>query len=419
MGGQVKVHAAFWPEGVAKGLGNNPHVAGVPGRHPVPEFGMSAPPSLEDHSTIRLAQSAANNPTAALYRAALGPLNTQHYLALFERFDAAGRASLVWNTAAGLCTVNWLAFRGLWGAALVYLAAAEGVALLVLGIGRQYLQWPLGVEMGVLGSLLMLSILVPGLYGNALLHADIRRRMASAVTDAHTVREACEALERQAPTQRRLKAFILGNALLGVLLLAVAAFIWTSEPAGMDTRSSQQAVPAQGDAAVPVAPLTPTEGSTSPGPGASSPGEPSGAAAPAERVMPVLADQPAQEAATRQDAGPVQPRLPAAEEKPPAVPSAPVPKPSPPAPKPPPILVKPSPPATHGINVGLFAEEANAIKVHAQLTEAGLPATMVKVEGTRGPRTRVRAGPFPDRASADAAAQRIRAMGLEAQIYRH
>jgi cell division septation protein DedD len=73
---------------------------------------------------------------------------------------------------------------------------------------------------------------------------------------------------------------------------------------------------------------------------------------------------------------------------------------------------------SHGINVGLFAEEANAIKVHAQLTEAGLPVTMQTVEGTRGPRTRVRAGPFPDRASADAAAQRIRAMGLEAQIYR-
>src|SRR5690606_2747255 len=120
-----------------------------------------------------------------------------------------------------------------------YLAAAEGLALLVLGVGRQYLQWPLGVEMGVLGSLLMLSILVPGLYGNALLHADIRRRMASAVTDAHTVREACEALERQAPTQRRLKAFILGNALLGALLLAVAAFIWPSEPAGTDARPAQ------------------------------------------------------------------------------------------------------------------------------------------------------------------------------------
>lgn len=392
---------------------------------------MPAPPSLEDHSTIRLAQSAANNPTAALYRAALGPLNTQHYLAHFERFDAAGRASLVWNTAAGLCTVNWLSFRGLWGAALVYLAAAEGLALLVLGVGRQYLHWPLGVEMGVLGSLLMLSILVPGLYGNALLHADIRRRMASAVTDAHTVREACEALERQAPTQRRLKAFFLGNALLGVLLLAVAAFIWTSEPAGTDTRPAQAVVPTQGDTTAPVLPLTPAEVSTTPRPEPASPGEPSGLAAPAERVPPVP-DQPLQEAAAQSAPEPVQTRPSVAIETPPAVLSAPVPKPSQPALRaavavpetapartpPPPILVKPSPAVSYGINVGLFAEEANAIKVHTQLTEAGLPATMVKVEGTRGPRTRVRAGPFPDRAVADAAAQRIRAMGLEAQVYR-
>lgn len=388
---------------------------------------MFAQPSLEDHSTIRLAQNAANNPTAALYRAALGPLNTPYYLALFERFDAAGRASLVWNTAAGLCTVNWLAFRGLWGAALVYLAAAEGLALLVLGVGRQYLQWPLGVEMGVLGSLLMLSILVPGLYGNALLHADIRRRMASAVTDAHTVREACEALERQAPTQRRLKAFILGNALLGVLLLAVAAFIWTSEPAGTNTRPAQAVVPTQGDVTPAVAPVTPPEVSPSPRPEPASPGEPS------EHAEPV---QPVQEAAAQSEPEPepVQTRPPAAVDTPPAVLSAPVPKPSQPAPRsalavpetapdrtpppPPPILVKPSPSVSHGINVGLFAEEANALKVHTQLTEAGLPATMQTVEGTRGPRTRVRAGPFPDRASADAAAQRIRAMGLEAQIYR-
>ena len=394
---------------------------------------MPAPPSLEDHSTIRLAQSAANNPTAALYRAALGPLNTQHYLAHFERFDAAGRASLVWNTAAGLCTVNWLAFRGLWGAALVYLAAAEGLALLVLGVGRQYLQWPLGVEVGVLGSLLLLSILVPGLYGNALLHADIRRRMASAVTDAHTVREACEALERQAPTQRRLKAFILGNALLGALLLAVALFIWTSGPNGNVTRPAQAVVPTQSDATVPVVPLRPAEVSTSPRLEPASPSEPSGAAAPAEQEPPAP-DQPVQEAATKSAPEEMQARPPVAAETPPTVLSAPVPRPSQatpraaptapelaptPTPKPPPpILVKPSTPVSHGINVGLFAEEANAIKVHTQLTEAGLPATMVKVEGTRGPRTRVRAGPFPDRASADAAAQRIRAMGLEAQIYR-
>lgn len=395
-----------------------------PLRHAVPEFGMPAQPPLEDHSTIRLAQGAASNPTAALYRAALGPLNTQRYLALFERFDAAGRASLVWNPAAGLLTLNWMAFRGLWGAALVYLAAAEGLALLVLGLGRQYLEWPAGVEIGVLGSLLMLSILVPGLYGNALLHADIRRRMASAVTDAQTVREACEALERQAPTRQRLKAFVLGNALLGVLVVAVFF--------GLRLLSVESTAPA---AALPVpeavspsvsAPAPPADTTTAVPPVlAPQPLPLTGPPGQDAVVEPVPEPSPSQPQAGEEAAQPILATAPAPAAKappparPPSASSAPATAVLPePARTPPPVLVKPSDVAAHGINVGLFAEEANAIKVHAQLTEAGLPTTMQTVEGTRGPRTRVRAGPFPDRASADAAAQHIRAMGLEAQIYR-
>lgn len=379
---------------------------------------MPASPPLEDHSTIRLAQAAASNPTAALYRAALGSVSTQRYLALFERFDAAGRASLVWNPAAGLCTLNWMAFRGLWGAALVYLAAAEGLALLTFGLGR-HLQWPTGVEIGVLGSLLMLSILVPGLYGNALLHADIRRRMASAVTDAHTVREACETLERQAPTQQRLKAFLLGNALLGVLLLAFAAFLWKADFSDSGAKTTSQVTQVQGTAPAPQVVMPPVLENPAPQP------------APAASAVPVQAPEPE---ALEEPVAPVEPASPraASPQSPVAVEAVPpVLAPPPPALRvaitapeppttgtPPPVLVPPAAPAVHGINVGLFAEEANAVKVHTQLTEAGLPATMQMVEGTRGPRTRVRAGPFPDRTSADAAAQRIRSMGLEAQIYR-
>ncbi len=324
---------------------------------------------------MRPTPGATENPTLALYRAALGPVNTARYLDVFERFDAAGRAGLVWNPAAGLCTLNWMAFRGLWGAALVYLAAAEGLALLVLGLGRQYLQWPTGVEVGVLGSLLMLSIAVPGLYGNAVLHAEVRRRMASAVTDAHTVREACDALARQAPTRRRLKAFVVGNVLLAALVAVALALLQPPDkvPTAAPAPSALPAAPVE---AVPVVPA------------------------------PVLAP-PVPEPAAEPEPEPVLAAEPAA-----AAPAEPVPL------APPPILAAPPGRASHGINVGLFAEEANAVKVHAQLSEAGLPATMQTVQGSRGPRTRVRVGPLPDRAAAEDAAQRIRAMGLEAQIYR-
>lgn len=373
----------------------------------MPEFGMPATPPYEDHSALPLPPGGAENPTTALYRAALGPLNTERYLALFDRFDAAGRAGLVWNTAAGLCTLNWMAFRGLWGAALVYLAAAEGMALLVLGLGRHYFDWPAGVELGVLGSLLLLSVVVPGLYGNALLHAEVRRRMASAVTDAHTVREACDALEKQAPTRQRLQAFLAGNAVLGVVALVLFVAIRPGFAPSVVARPAPAAA-----AVVPAARAVPPVLAPLPAPS-------------------VAAQAPVAQGIERQDQiieeptpGPAAPALPAAPvmaPKPaePRVVTAPASVPAPAAPEAaPPVLAPPQGLSPHGINVGLFAEEANAIKVHTQLTEAGLPATMQTVEGPRGPRTRVRAGPFTDRASAEAAAQRIRAMGLEAQIFR-
>lgn len=70
------------------------------------------------------------------------------------------------------------------------------------------------------------------------------------------------------------------------------------------------------------------------------------------------------------------------------------------------------------INVGLFAQQDNALRVHARLKEAGLPATSTTLETRNGPRTRVRVGPFASRAQADAAAQRIRAMQLDAVVIR-
>ncbi|PZO10705.1 MAG: sporulation protein, partial [Burkholderiales bacterium] len=131
--------------------------------------------------------------TTALYRAALGPVNSGRYLDVFARFDEAGRAGPGWNWAAAFLTLNWLVFRQLWVAALVYVAAVEGLALLVLGLGREWLARPSLAEWGFLGAIFLLSCLVPGVYGNAWLHADTRRRMTRAVREAKTVREACAA----------------------------------------------------------------------------------------------------------------------------------------------------------------------------------------------------------------------------------
>ncbi|WP_439589905.1 SPOR domain-containing protein [Hydrogenophaga sp.] len=341
-------------------------------------------------------QPAANAPesaTTALYRAALGPVNTAHYLSLFARFDEAGRASPAWNWAAGLITLNWLAFRQVWLAALVYVACAEGLALLILGLARRFLHWPPAVEWGVLGALLALCIAIPGAYGNAWLHADTRRRMTRAVREARTVREACEALEKQASTRRRLWGLVALNALLvGSLVAGYVAWSWApAEPPTEVTApaSAPVAPPAPPEPLVETPAQTTVEPATEPAAAAAS--EPAVVEVPREVVVEPPASEPV---------APVPPPI-----------LAPIPK--PPAPEP----AAAASTREYAINVGLFADPANAEKAHARLLEEGLPAFTQIVEMPKGARTRVRVGPFADRHAVEAAAERIRSLGLEAQIY--
>jgi cell division protein FtsN len=350
--------------------------------------------------------------TTALYRAALGPVHTAHYLAVFERFDEAGRSGPVWNGAAGLLTLNWMVFRQLWRAALLYLVCAGGLAALAVVLGQYFLQWPTGVAWGVLGTLLLLSIVIPGAYGNAILHADIHRRMTHAVSAARTVREACATLEKQASSKRRLWGLVLINVLLALGAVAVALGLKPGMPAAFTgaTATPTLVVPAPAEPAIPT-----TEPAPAVQPVAVSlppPAEP----APVPEPAPVIVSPPV---------------LPAPE--PTAVSAPPLPSP-PPQPAEPPTVVPPAPapapakvpapkaraddaPQAHGINVGLFADPANAEKAHARLIEAGLPAILQTVDSPKGARTRVRVGPFAGRAQAEEAAARIRAMGLDAVVF--
>lgn len=345
------------------------------------------------------AATAPESATTALYRAALGPVNTAHYLALFARFDEAGRASPSWNWAAGLVTLNWLAFRQVWLAALVYVACAEGLALLILGVARRFLHWPPAVEWGVLGALLALCIAIPGAYGNAWLHADTRRRMTRAVREARTVREACDALAQQASTRRRLWSLVALNGLL-IIALVVGYLAWsrTPTPASAPSVLSEPAAPD----AMPPEPAVPPALPASSEPADSVANEPVAPAAsgpaPLEVTLPpeVRVEPSASELLV---------------EVPPPILAPVVPKAAP---------VEPAGAASaraFGINVGLFADPVNAEKALARLLEAGLPAFTQTVEMPRGTRTRVRVGPFTSRAEVDAAAERIQALGLDAQIY--
>ncbi|KRD27457.1 sporulation protein [Acidovorax sp. Root275] len=428
--------------------------------------------------------SPSDNAMTALSRLALGPVNTAYYMAVFERFDNTGRTTTTWNWAACLATLNWMLFRQLWTPALVYLAAAEGLALIVYGIGRTFLQWPPGVELGVLGAFAMLAFAVPGLYGNAILYADIRKRVARALAASRTLPEACVLLEKQASSRKRLQGLVLANLVL-VAAAALAYLVWA--PSGTQPLALEPAVTVAQATATAASRPSPAASAPTPTPAATpapvpvsaeatpTPAAPSTAAsAPAAAAAvapPALAASAPVTPSTTQPAAPVTkaPKAPAqastqalpSEPNAPAQPAAsaapsvsktPTSAPAAATPKPAAKATPPAEPASRAastpkaktakapasaaapaasaalptvgtaagyyINVGLFADEANARKAQARLLNEGLPAFRQELNNTKGRRIRVRVGPYDSRAQADAAAESIRAMALEAVVFK-
>lgn len=450
--------------------------------------------------------SPSDNAMTALYRVALGPVNAEHYLPIFARFDDAGRTTTTWNWPAALFTLSWLVFRQLWGAALVYVAAAEGLALLVFGLGRQFLHWPQPVEWGILAAIALFSCALPGLFANAVLHTEIRKRIARALSVSRTVPEAAALLERQASSRQRLSGVIIAH----VVLVATAVLAYMLFPPGTAPEQGSAAAANTSQAAAPAVPASnPTSGlaavsvaraaSTAASAVASDTVSPPRAAAPtsaeeatapvavvtapaaatppsAPRVAaaphspaptktpaPVSAASPAGSTAKAPTASaapaptaskaatPAAAPLPSKATAPAATASKPAPAvPAPqtataaataaskasrpvPAAKARPTATAASAPASSAsgaepplvgsapgfyINVGLFAEEANARKTQSRLLNEGLPAFRQPLESAKGSRIRVRVGPFDTKAEADTAAQNIRGMGLDAVVFK-
>lgn len=431
--------------------------------------------------------SPSDNAMAAMSRLALGPVNTDYYLKVFERFDDTGRTTTTWNWAACLCTLNWMLFRQLWGAALVYVAAAEGLALIVFGVGRSFLHWPVGIELGVLGAFAVLAFAVPGLYGNAILYADIRKRIARALAASRTVPEACALLEKQASSRKRLQVLVLANVVLGLATLIAYLALSPSdvkplalEPAVTVAQATAAAQAASATKPVGTLPVPEAEGittpptpapevatepppapppATTPAPQAAAAAAPKPALAPAPVASAPLAVAPAPAAtAVQKSAEPPAPALSASATAAPPAAKASTPKPATPAAStraPTPAAsatataparrdaasraaapTKPKTPAAaasstadtalptvgtapgYYLNVGLFAEEANARKTQARLLNEGLPAFRQELNNSKGRRIRVRVGPYATRAQADAAAEAIRAMALDAVVFK-
>ncbi|KQR50167.1 SPOR domain-containing protein [Acidovorax sp. Leaf160] len=193
---------------------------------------------------------AENTAMPALYRAALGSQHTERYLAFFQRQDDTGRTLPGWNAAAAFFTLGWMVFRQLWAPALVYLAAVEGVALLLFVLGHQWLGAPLPVLAGVTLAFWCAACVVPGLYGDAAMHAEVRKKITKALSASANLPQAVQLLARQAPTRKRLGWVIAAHAALA----AVALLWWIAFPESFrptdGASPTERAAPAQ---AVPAA----------------------------------------------------------------------------------------------------------------------------------------------------------------------
>jgi cell division septation protein DedD len=368
----------------------------------VPESGMPDRPPAPA-ATPAAVEAPGESRTVALYRAALGPVNTERYLKVFARFDAVGRTRLVWHPAAAWCTLSWMLFRQLWTEALLYLAGVAGVIGAVLALWPQIQTWPVGVRAGLLGTLWLLSLVLPGLLGFTWMHRRIQQRVLRAVAAASTMGEACAALRRQAASRLQLQALVLANALIATGLLLGPVPCRSTACLG-ELRALL--LPADASSApTPPAPVTGVApvGATTPLGVARRPARPDvplaltpGQGAPHTEVAPA----PSPETPVTPAQGAV--AVPATTTVPPV----------------PPRAERPEGQAAYAINVGLFADAGNAQRAQARLQQAGLPVVVQAVASAKGPLTRVRVGPYPGREAADEAAGRIRALGLEAVVFR-
>lgn len=339
---------------------------------------------------------------ARLGAAAVGPFGVEHYLSAFARLDAAGRALPQWNWAAALAGPAWLAFRSLWQGLAVYaVLALAAVAALVAAHAQTLL--PGAVLAGVALALWLASAVALGLWGDALVHGDAQRRIEAAVARAATMQQAAQQLQSAAPTRRRM-------ATIAVLLAAACALAvvtglrWGGggEPAQVAAQDAPQVTGAV--TTLPSAPGRPAEAEAHRAEPPPAPAKVPGfdldeVRAVQDETDAALAALQAQARAASVAAPPESPHAP---QPPKRTKSA--------AAAPPEVKLR-----QLYINVGMFADRANADRVQQRLRKEGLPVSVDAHKSSGGKALRrVRVGPFTSAAQANEAAAKVRLLGLDA-----
>lgn len=164
--------------------------------------------------------------TAELYRAAIGPRGQDYYLRQFTRFDAAGKTGASWHWPAYWNTLNWLAYRKMWGQALAYLAAVLGMALLVFGVGKLLFSYSDTTGLLLFLAFLTAAFVVPGLYANAWYYNFCNEKISAALRATQEVKDACEVLAAQASSNKRLLGLAAANVALMALLAGAVVLLF-------------------------------------------------------------------------------------------------------------------------------------------------------------------------------------------------
>lgn len=218
----------------------------------------------------------------------------------------------------------------------------------------------------------------------------------------------------RAPRDERRLAMRRAVAASALLAVLVVAFVWTAEeeppvalpetPAVRDAVGTvASVVPAEGAAAPPAVAVPPSEKAAEP-----ATAQPAAAlAAPAPSIVPATSDTPAPvPAAGAESPAPVGVPPPIAALPSAPAPVAPPPEPACPAPPPPPapsnapaFRFPPAPGPGYLVQLGVFTDTENAEKMRQKLAADGYPAHL---------QSRVLLGPYPDKAAAQRAQEKIR-----------
>lgn len=328
--------------------------------------------------------------TTQLYAAAIGPVNTGYYLNHFARFDHRGKAVLTWNWPAFVATLAWMAFRRLWAEALIYLGLCVFASVLLLGALPLWLGHSESVLGGAAAALLLLLCVPPALLANGLYYKAINRHVTRALADSPDIATTQERLRHFASSRPRAMLVAAVVALLWLATASLAALQWWPEAGGAPAPS----LPAPASAASGVAASAPLNPSSTPLRAASLAATPASAPTAAASVPETPASAPTPTVASA--AAPAA-RVVAAK----------------------PVAAASPPKARHWVAAGMFAQPENAQRVRQQLLDLGLPVKADQVNSLRGEFTRVRAGPFENRAQAKAAQRQMEQAGLKGVLLSH